>query len=435
MTIVRSVLIAIVAAAVVLLAVVIGWEPGSAPSEGPSTGLKVIVLGIDGADWYVLGKLVDEGRMKSLSALLKRSLTGRIAADTPAVPDVGWTVLGRGMKLTDEELEVVGVGDGQLTGLAPEVADIVALQSGTALSVGWPASWPAGGEGEEVVAAFTYPSPLHATGLPPTLYEDGVDQSQPVGLDVTIQKIVARNEEACEAEFRRTIFDGRAADDMWKEQLLAARWAFLSDMITLDTAASLIASEEPDVALVCLSGLDAVEHRFLGPALPQFFKELPPGSDKYADVLPNYYAFVDRAIERLRRLTDEQTVFIICSVYGIHPDVDTPGMFGSHANEPPGVLIVRGPGISPRPEAIDVATEDVAPTVLALLGLRIPTELQGRVVQEMLPGDLLKAHPPAYSGHVDIEPSEARSEDVAVMEGLAEIRLELVTDQMNRTVK
>jgi hypothetical protein len=430
MTITRSVLVAVLAASIVLLAVVIGWEPGSKEPEGPSSGLNVIVLGIDGADWFMLSKLMQEGYMESTSAMMRQSATGEIAADMPAVPDVGWTILARGMSLTEQELAQVGSGNGQLLGLSPVLSDLVTSGGGSALSVGWPASWPAGDGAGMLIAPFGVPSPVHGTGLPPTLFLGGVSQTFPDSLERRVETIVARNEALCEDEFRRVVFDGDAMDDGWRDNLLAARWAFLSDLITMDTAASLIASEQPDLTLICLDGLDVIGHRFLAPAMPDYFTDLPPETARYSEVLKNYYAFIDRAVDRIRMLTGENTVLIVCSVYGTHPAADTAGISGSHVNGPPGVLIARGLGIVPTPRPVTLTTSDIAPTVLAALGLRIPTNLEGRVVQELLPQRLLRQHPATYSGLAEVVSTQPTEQEVRAMQGLAEQRLRLLRSDM-----
>jgi hypothetical protein len=430
MTIGRAVLVAVLAASVILLAVVIGWEPDSETTEGPSSGIKVIIIGIDGADWFMLGRLLEEGVMVSLPPLLRRSVTGEIAADLPAVPDVGWTVMGRGMSLTETELARVRAGDGRLRGLRPELVKLVAEAGGDALSVGWPASWPAVEGRGDLVAPYTLQATVHGTGLTPALFEGGPDQTQNESFRARVDEIAARDLSDSEAEFRRLIFDGEAIGDGWEEHLLAARWALLADRIAIDVAASLIASEEPDLALVYLGGLDAVGHRFLGPAMPDYFTELPPESGAYSAVLPNYYAFIDGCIERVRRLTDENYLLIVCSAYGTHPSLDVPGLFGAHSNGPPGVLIARGPDMPPRPQPISLSTVDMAPTALAAIGVRIPTNLEGRVVPGMVPGGLLRAHPPVYTGTAEIEAAEPSAQSVSMMERLAEERLAFLREQM-----
>ncbi len=426
MTIRRAILAVLLVASLVLMSFVIGWEPGTRAPVGPSTGLKIVVVGVDGLDWFLMRKLLEEGALPSITPLLTRGLTGEIAADMPTVPEAGWTVLARGRGLTENERARLASTGGRLFGLAPELGRLVARSGGTALSVGWPASWPVGESERLVVAPYRPETPIHETGLPAAILSgDALSSSDDVAARVADS--VARNEGLCEDEFKRLIFDGNAGDGEWREHLLAARWAFLSDLTTIDVAASLMADEEPDLTLVCFGGLDVILHRFLAPAMPSFFEGSPPGYEQYEGVLTNYFVFIDSCIERLRRLTDENTVFVICSTYGTHPSLDVPTISGSHSGGPPGVMILRGANIAPRPRPLSLTGEDMAPTILALLGLAIPTDMDGRVVKEILPGGLLRNHPLSYSGEtgpegIDPAPSDLAAGDALVSERLAMLR-------------
>jgi hypothetical protein len=426
MTIRRAALASVLVASVALLTIVIGWEPGSRAPEGPSTGLKVVVVGVDGMDWFLMRKLLEEGALPSITSILRRGVTGEIAADLPAIPENGWTTLARGRGLTENERARLAGADARLFGLAPELAELVVRSGGSALSVGWPASWPVGDAQALVVAPFRPDAPVHETGLPAAILR-GDARSCSDGLCDRVSGIVAGSESAAESEFRRLIFNGGADESGWSEHLLAARWAFLSDLATADVAAGLMAGEEPDLAMVCFGGIDAIGHRFLAPAMPSFFAETPPEYESYESLLTNYYVFIDSCIERLRRLTDEDTVFIICSTYGTHPSLDVPTISGAHTSAPPGVLILRGPSIAQRPRAISLAGEDLTPTVLALLGLAIPTDIDGRVLQEVLPAGLLGSHPLEYSGSIlpegaDPTPSDLMAADAAVAERMSRLR-------------
>jgi len=426
MTIRRAVLAAVLVASLVLMVFVIGWEPGTREPAGPSTDIKIVVIGVDGLDWFLMRKLLEQGTLPSITPLLTRGLTGEIAADPPMIPEAGWTVLARGRGLAEDERARLASTGGRLFGLAPELGRLVARAGGTALSVGWPASWPVGESERLVVAPYRPEAPVHETGLPAAIVSgDALSASDDVAARVAVA--VARNENLCEGEFRRLIFDGSAGDEEWSEHLLAARWAFLSDLTTIDVAASLMADEEPDLTMVCFGGLDVIVHRFLAPAMPSFFDGAPPEYERYESVLTNYFVFIDSCIERLRRLTDENTAFIICSTYGTHPSMDIPTITGSHSGGPPGVMIVRGANIAPRPQVLSLAGQDMAPTLLALLGLAIPTDMDGRVVTEALPGGLLKHFPLSYSGEtgpagIDPAPSDLEACDALVSERLAMLR-------------
>jgi predicted AlkP superfamily phosphohydrolase/phosphomutase len=53
---------------------------------------------------------------------------------------------------------------------------------------------------------------------------------------------------------------------------------------------------------------------------------------------------------------------------------------------PDGLIMVTGPGVSPRGPVGGMQLMDVTPTVLRLFGLDVPAELQGRVIEAVVPG-------------------------------------------------
>jgi hypothetical protein len=375
--------------------------------------------------------MLKRGVMPTTGTLIPRSLVGEVAAELPPLPEVGWTVLARGRGLTDSEQDRVSVEGGRLFGLAPELAENVVRAGGTALSVGWPASWPAGDTRGLVVAPYRPEARLHETGLPAAILGSDAPHCSPE-LAARVAVSLERTENECEQEFRRLIYDGGPGEGEWREHLLAARWAFLSDLTTVDVAASLMADEEPDLTVVCFGGLDAVTHRFLAPALPSFFANPPPEYEQYTDIVPNYFKFVDNCIERLRRLTDEDTVFIICSTYGTHPTADVAGVSAAHTSGPPGVMVVRGAEIASRPRALPLSCTDVAPTLLATLGLPIPVDMDGRVVTEMLPARLLRNHPLRYEGTTEPLGHDPGPAELAAVDEVVSERMERLREGMTR---
>lgn len=422
----------IVSAALLVVAVV--WSPGEDEATGPTTPKNVIVLGIDGMDWFLTAEMLREERMPSLAAMLMRSATGEITAELPVLPDAGWTRLSRGRDLSEDEIgRLAPTGAGVLYGVTPTLAEIVEAEGGDAVVVGWPGTWPAAWGDGPLAAPFAPVVESHETALAPAHLAGDAGLSTSDELRRRAAAVIARNESECEGEFTQLIFDGEPHDGMWREHLLAARWAMLSDLVTADLAASLIAEEEPDLALVCLSGLDAVGHRFISPAMPDFFPDLPEEYLAYGDVLPNYYTFVDRMIERFRRLMNEDTVLIVCSTYGTHPAADAPGISGAHTEGPPGVLVVRGRNFQRPQRAVALTAYDLAPSILALLGMPIPTDMDGRVLTEILPRGFTEAYPLVYRGRTP-EPASAEEPGQLAETARAAVgeRLDLLRDGMAR---
>jgi predicted AlkP superfamily phosphohydrolase/phosphomutase len=94
---------------------------------------------------------------------------------------------------------------------------------------------------------------------------------------------------------------------------------------------------------------------------------------------------------------------------------------GSHRQE--GIVALSGPSAA-RGNALFASIEDVAPTILYLLGEPIPAELEGRLLAEAVDPQLLDARPPAYADpdaaqlEVGVQQGYSEDEDDAVHERL-----------------
>lgn len=393
----RALLAAALAAGVVALVLAIVWEPAPPAPTGPATGHKVVLVAVDGLDGYLVTRYGEEGTLPAISRFLRRATTAQVTADEPPLPLVGWTRLATGRSLTEAQMKAVAAsGVGRLFSLSPDLALAVREAGGRTVTVGWPGTWPVTEDDGDIVAPYVPASQSHASALAPALFELAPGQTTPE-LAPLVAAAVSRSRANLESEFGRLIGqDPPRPDPAWDEALAAARWALLADMATVEIAAKLVAREEPHLALVYLGGLDAVCHRFLPPAMPAYFASLPPGAEGYSEVLGNYYRFVDSALERLQRLCDERTFIVVCSAYGTHPSRAGGPPSASHDEGPPGVLILHGRDASSTPVPLQMSTLDVAPTILALVGVPIPSDMEGRVVAEALPNGLLGRFPPTY---------------------------------------
>jgi len=390
MTFKRISLITLLIVAAVLLTIGLIQPQGEEPVE-IGTGLRVVVIGVDGLDWFLLARYAEAGRLPTIGKLLMASVTGELHPELPTLPEVSWPALAAG-------IPVVPTGSPgrpvRRFGVVPRIADVVSESGGSVLVVGWSASWPAADRDYAIVAGFAPQASEHVNELAPAVFPDGPGHASRPQLAEEISEVAQAAANRADEMFSE-IIDLKTADaDGWEDHLAAARWSHLSDLTMLDIGARLIAAEEPDLAMIHLPGLDAVSHRFLAPAAPGFFSELPDEALRFGEILPRYYEFIDRAVTRILRLTDDETVVVLCSTYGISPSLDVTRISGAHEGGPPGVLIVKGPRISPLPDPIAVTSNDVAPTILAILGVEIPDDIDGRVVLEVLPGGRARDDPP-----------------------------------------
>lgn len=426
----RTILIAVLAASLALLAAAIVWQPSETP-QGGRTGLSVIVVAVDGLDWYLVSRAIEEGRAPLFQQFAETAVLGEISADVPPRPEVGWTRFARGRSLSAEETATVtGLGDTRLAGLRPELLDVASSAGARTLSVGWPCSWPvADDEPLPTAAAAAPPAESHELSLAPAFYEGGPRQASSARIREVIDDAVAARERTLDEDFSNDIYDGSPPSESWADNLAAAKWSYLSDAATLDVAARLLAEEEPDLAFVYLGGLDAVTHRFLAPALPEYFEEPPSDAeiDAFSNVLGAYYRFIDGAVQRFHRLRKSNTLIVVCSVHGFHPGETAGPISGSHAQGPPGVLMVFSDKLKGKKVPRPVSTVDLAPTILAAIGVPIPNDLEGRVIPECIPSGRLAQAPPEYTEpprrpRRDVEDPRMDDVDALAAARLAELR-------------
>jgi hypothetical protein len=429
----RAASVAFLVVSIAALAIAIAWQPGGTRSDTRETGITVVLVGIDGLDWFLLSRYVEEGRMPTCARLLASSMQAEITPALPPARDAGWTAVARGRGLSDAELAALeGGGGGRLLGIAPDVALAAHRAGKSALSIGWPASWPSAESGPMTAAPYAPSATPHELSLTPTFFTGAPGQASSHEMADRIDEAVARNERLGAASFAHAIYGGPPpADATWREHMAAARWGHLADMIVLDLAAALIAEREPDLALVHLGGLDAVEHRFLAPAMPSFFTGSSP-PEEYAEVLPNYYGFLDDALERVLRLCDERTLIIVCSAYGVHPWASLPTVSGAHREAPPGVLIVRGPNLPARDALLRATPADLAPTVLAAIGVPIPSEMDGRMLVGALPSWLLERFPADYEPIALERPEPPPGVEPSAVDVAAGERFDALLDEFSR---
>ena len=82
---------------------------------------------------------------------------------------------------------------------------------------------------------------------------------------------------------------------------------------------------------------------------------------------------------------------------------------GSHRSE--GILALSGPSAASIDGRIDAHIEDVAPTLLYLLGQPVPGDLEGRLLSEAIDPGLLERRPPRYTDEPSaaLEPGDRRA--------------------------
>ncbi len=435
-----------------------------APSR---TGLRVVVVGIDGASHKILFPMMKDGRLPNLGAFLGKAGGGLLDSPIDKYESAAlWTSIVTGVDpkkhgITDFVLppedkngplldrpKIAASSGHRRTKALWNLLDDAGLRS---TIVGLWATWPAEPiDGIMVTDRVTY-SRLR---LSKTFKEKGggevafqYDSSRgnywprdfgravdrlglvrlPDDVEPALLKRFAPFTDAEVAAIKSGRFEGsfNEATDSLQELKLALQ----SDRSYVDITHAASRFYPTDLTFLYLEGVDVMEHKFF-----QYHAGLksaePELRGKYSDVLRTYYEATDRWIGDFLALASKNTVVIVVSDHGY--DAAPPAKPGEkqeheHWHDRNSVFFARGGPIKEGATLNPGRTlVDVTPTILALLGQDVATDLDGHVMTELFDENFLKQHPvrsiDSYGPRIrDWYPTSGSDDDQALVDRLKQL--------------
>ena len=416
---------------VVTAATPLSLAQATSPTRGESTGVRLLLVGLDGADWQIAGPLIEAGRMPNLANLRGRGAWTDLRSASPMLSPLLWTSIATGKAPADHgiiDFLVVDPGTGQRVPISSTFRKTKAIwniysEAGRSVDfIGWWATWPAESIRGHMISdrlaysLFGYQSrPEDAIGLvsPP----DYLDTARGLRFN----------------EDRITLDDLRRFAPFSADELRAAREKLRSDpsqayddpinhliRILASTrtyhaiALDLIRKGKSDLLSVYYQGIDEVSHRFahyMPPRLPWVDQA---AFEKHKNIVARFYEYQDALLGELVAAAGRDVTVAVVSDHGFLNGSDRPDF-------PPdieakagrwhrlyGVLVLAGPAI--RPGRLEPAgLYDLTPTLMYLSGLPIPTDMAGRPI--------LDAVEPAFRGRVRLHTVASYETEDAVPSG------------------
>ncbi|HEY6929526.1 MAG TPA: alkaline phosphatase family protein, partial [Thermoanaerobaculia bacterium] len=274
------------------------------PAERP----RVILVGLDAADWSLLDKLAADGTMPNLARLVSRGRTARSKSFVPILSPIIWTTIATGA--TPEvhgvlDFQEVEPGSGlivPISGRSRRVPAVWNIASSRGLSVGvvgWWASHPA----EEVkgffisdratsilfpgnVAGITYPEPLEPRARSVIEQENSVsDTDLTPYLDMSAGEIAAKRAEGGDL----------ANPVVAMEKILSATRA------AQRLARDLYDQQRPDFMSVYFEGTDTIGHVFGSYVPPKLDCVSAEDFKRYSRAVSAYYGTIDQILGQWMR--------------------------------------------------------------------------------------------------------------------------------------
>lgn len=387
-------------------------DAGGAGDGGPPT--KLLVVGLDGADWAILDPLLDAGRLPNLQRLIDDGVRAKLLSISPLLSPVIWTSVATGVEPTRHgvlDFLVVDPETGErqpVTSVQRKVPTFWEILSREGVESGvtaWWASWPADPlRGYMVSDRLAYQlfgfraDVADATGKtwPPDLYE-------------SIRPKIVAPESVPWSDVRPYLSGPRetesAFDEEERELLRELRTLIASGRTYRDIALDLSARFEPRLEVVYFEGTDTVGHLFMPyrpPALPGI---APDRIEAFGEVVDRYYETADRYLGQLLEGKGDDWTVMVLSDHGFASDATRPRTTDSRIGHGGaadwhrrfGILILSGARVRAGAKLEEARIYDVAPTVLALFGHPVPESWPGRVLGPALDPEFLRAHPVRYS--------------------------------------
>jgi len=407
-------------------------ERAASQSDGEPP-VKVLLVAIDGATFDVIDPLLAQGKLPNFERLIERGVRAKLESQKPILSPAVWTTIATGRNREDHAIK--GFLSPRSRRDAPALVQSIDRKvpalwnmlssAGRSVGViGWWATWPAepvqgfvvsdrvahgrwqswtDGTGSE---RSTHPEELQRELLP--LVVDAV-RSPPMDEILALADFSAEEREAISSADHPLPFHGPSV----------LKFGWCEQRTYENIALHLLARSQPDLALLLLVAVDPVSHTFWHYYQPERFGGSvdPDQAARLGRIVPAVYEHDDATLGKLLELVDERTVVMVVSDHGFTASGRLPGLTRevdyrsvglrkveefekpvnigtSGIHHPDGILVACGGPI--RRGAVPAGQPsvlDVAPTVLALLGLPIGDNMPGRVLEELIEPSYLARHP------------------------------------------
>jgi tetratricopeptide (TPR) repeat protein len=418
-----------------------------------ATGVRILLVGLDGADWESIDPLLREGRLPHLAHLLSGGIRGTLLSYTPMISPLLWTTLATG-KGPDEhgiaDFSLVSRKTGKLVPIGSRyrkvktIWNILTDLDRRSAAVGWWASYPADRiEGilvsDRVAALSLLARRGELAGQPGFTF--------PPGYATEIVPRLTRPEEIAYGEIRRLAEVDRAdfeAGQAWiarppepssdpkrkppVQHPVGLLIKILAATRNYHAIARDILGRGPfDLVGVYYEGIDLVGHRFQHLRPPEMEIAPPQERRRFSGTVSAFYAEQDRMLGELLAAAGPGVTVLIVSDHGFKTGARRPeGVLPYTMDQPvewhrrEGVFLLSGPAAA-RGDLREPATLfDVAPTILALLGIPIPNDFPGRVLTEAFDPVFHAKFPPARVPTYEGVGSEPTTEPAAETEEVSE---------------
>jgi len=352
---------------------------------------KILVIGWDAAEWSVIEPLIQQGKMPALQKLMSEGVYGRLKTLDPPLSPMLWTSIATGVRADKHGVcgfvEPVPTGEGlrPVTSTSRKVKAIWNMFTQENLKTNVVSWWPSNPVEEinGVMVSNLYQVATKASRedwkmpdgtIHPKEREEEMKEFRVHPHEITLNMV---------APFVPNIVEDI---ELRKDKRVASIIKIIANAASVHAASThLMENTEWDFMGIYHDAIDHFCHTAMRyhPPLRKHINEKE--FENFKHVVESGYQFHDMMLERTLELIDDQTTVILLSDHGFYSDHRRPlqipkepsGPAAEHS--PYGVIVMKGPGIKNTGEEITGASIiDITPTILALSGLPLGSDMEGK---------------------------------------------------------
>ncbi|MDH3284804.1 MAG: alkaline phosphatase family protein [Acidobacteriota bacterium] len=363
---------------------------------------RVMLVGIDGAEWSILRRMIAEGELPSFSRIVYGGASGDLLSIEGRTSPAIWTTVVTGAAPEEHGIPrwTVPGDDGEPRLVTSNMRrrrtlwEILSAAGLRSTVVGWIASWPATPLNGFMVTSYSpyateRDDPLRRTANPMkgSLWKDIEGQTWPPELIEEILPLRTTAPELTDADLARFVaLPIEDADPVAQSLVQSLRVGHASDITFARVADKLFGEKPASFMAVYLGGIDVVSHRFWRFMDQTHLPATELEKQRFGTVIEEYYRFVDERLGGLLERVDDDTTLVVCSDHGFGPARTAAAiareLSGVHRMK--GIVILYGRGVVPGAPIEGASVYDLAPTILALLRQPLAGDMRGRALLDAL---------------------------------------------------
>jgi len=354
---------------------------------------RVVVLGLDGADWALLDPFMKRGLLPNLARLREEGAWAPLRSINPSSSPVIWTSIATGKSPEKHGITFFVRFPQGNTGTPKPVASTmrrgkalwnILSKRGYDVAVdGWFVTWPVEAVNGRMISDRAHWGERDERGVFPPGYL--ADLATP-----TMEDAKAAARDFMQFEVDPSQLDRAAADpDQALNFLVFDRFAraYVRDLFYLQAAERILADGPlPQFFALYLRGTDDVQHGFWKFMQPELFEGVTAEQvERFGEVIERYWQWTDAAIGRiLAHYEGTPRLVLVVSDHGAGPAVgayqvltkEYLNLSGAHRDT--GILIANGPAVRRGAKVEQASVYDVTPTILRYLGEPLAADMDGK---------------------------------------------------------